>query len=323
MLRAILYDILHQEESFFYHFQPEYRHNQKNGQPEWPYDSLKKVLASFQDHPRHERLTLILDAADESNHKGRRDILQFLFDICSNTKHFLVKIFISSRPMVEFEHFINQSYNSIRLEEETMSDIIMVTHATLQVPGLNLPDDLFLRAKNHIIKHSQGVFLWVHLIGKELLTYAATGCSNKEIFELLISLPTKLEDLYEQILEKLEQGNERDIRDGVRMFQFVVFACRPLTIPELHHALAILTYPDDEFIPSDELLEEATINGIEKRIMHCGGSILEIKNSQGISPSRNYFLTQWLIRLQTMIVFKLCTKLFAISSFGPPDLYSR
>lgn len=283
MLRSVLYDILHQEESFFPYFQSEFRrYVQTYSSGEWPYKSLKKVLTALGDHPRDDRLTLILDAVDESKYEDRRNILQLLFDLCSKKGALIVKVFIASRPVVELEHHIKHSHNFIRLQEETEPDISNFTRATLQDPGLDLSGDLLLRATNHIIEHAQGVFLWVHLIGQELLIYAATGCSKKEILDLLISLPTELEDLYERILERLKQGKARDIRDGERMFQLVLFAYRPLTVPELRHALAIPGDLDTEFNPSDESFEEAIISGIEKRIMHCGGNILEIKNSEGI-----------------------------------------
>ncbi len=83
MLRSILYDILDQEESFLYHFQREHRkysallkeaaHSDLVG---WHYASLKKVLSSLKDHPRAERLYLIIDALDESDDEDRRSILQ-------------------------------------------------------------------------------------------------------------------------------------------------------------------------------------------------------------------------------------------------------
>jgi len=122
----------------------------------------------------------------------------------------------------------------------------------------------------------------IHCWTGGIIAHAATGSSKKEIFDLLMSLPTELEGLYIHILERLERGKNRDIKDGMRMFQFVLFACCPLAVPELHHALAIPDGPDAEFDPSDESFEELIVSGIERRIMHCGGNILEIKNSQGI-----------------------------------------
>ena len=72
------------------------------------------------------------------------------------------------------------------------------------------------------------------------------------------------------------------IRDGARMFQLALFAHRPLTLAEFQHALAIEDDPNAEFVPSDyESFEYKLIEGIDKRIIQCGGNFLEIKNFDG------------------------------------------
>jgi len=83
------------------------------------------------------------------------------------------------------------------------------------------------------------------------------------------------------------------------MFRFVLFACRPLTVDELLHALGIPHDPDTEFTPSDEYFQQRIpvqraitpsshaaeglcgIDAIERRIIHCGGNFLEIKRHHG------------------------------------------
>jgi hypothetical protein len=94
-------------------------------------------------------------------------------------------------------------------------------------------------------------------------------------------LPKELEGSYGSILAELEKGSERDVREGARMLQFVLFTCRPLSLEELRQALAI---PDDinaEFPCPDELFEDTLIYGIERRIIHCAGNFLEIKRVHG------------------------------------------
>jgi hypothetical protein len=73
------------------------------------------------------------------------------------------------------------------------------------------------------------------------------------------------------------------------MFQLVLFACRQLTLAEFQHALAI---PDGilaEFSPLDEFLENQLILGIDRRIIHCGGNFLEVKEVSG-----NFYLRSML-----------------------------
>ena len=96
MLRSILYDILDQDETFFYYrFQTEYR-DQRRREPcvAWHYESLRTVLKSLQNYPLERRLYLIIDAVDESDENDRRDVPQLLFELCSKTKHCTAKLFI-------------------------------------------------------------------------------------------------------------------------------------------------------------------------------------------------------------------------------------
>jgi len=124
MLRSILYDILNQKESFFFfHFQPEHRALLQERSHfdfvERHYRSLKNVLLSLRDHPRAEQLYLIIDAMDESDNKDRREILQLLFDLCSGSKHCVIKVFVASRPVTQLEYRSSEFHNFIRLQDET------------------------------------------------------------------------------------------------------------------------------------------------------------------------------------------------------------
>ena len=102
MLRSVLYDVLDQNEEFFFHFQPYYRQAAKpGGQHQWPYGSLKKILLSFTKyHPVTERLYLIVDAVDESDDRERYDIIELLRELCARRGPCVVKVFVASRPVV-------------------------------------------------------------------------------------------------------------------------------------------------------------------------------------------------------------------------------
>ena len=66
MLRSVLYDILDQDEAFFFNFQERYRKAARPGNPfQWPYNVLKEILLSLRYHPVEARLHLIVDAVDD------------------------------------------------------------------------------------------------------------------------------------------------------------------------------------------------------------------------------------------------------------------
>jgi hypothetical protein len=164
------------------------------------------------------------------------------------------------------------------------------------LPGLEFPENILREATEYIVEHALGVFLWVRLVKEQLIKYNTRGCTKIRIFDFLKSLPKELEGLYELILQELCRGvggddddvdAEADVADGLKMFQFILFAQCPVTIIELQHYLAISDDPDTEYIPSLEAFEGNNILGIKRRITHCGRNLLECKD--GIWCPRRIF----------------------------------
>jgi hypothetical protein len=285
MLRSILYDALDQNEALFFHFQKRYRQAAQPGNPfQWPYNFLRETLLSLRDHPVEVRLHLIVDAIDESEERDRLEMVQLLHELCAKREACVVssKVFIASRPITGLNHRLARvaGLKIITLQEVNEPDILRFTESFLG-PNLGLSPELIRQAKEYIAQNAQGVFIWVYLVRMELLKYADNGCRGREIVSLLKSLPTELEGFYCRILSELGTRTDRDIKDGLRMLQFVIFTYRPLRLRELTHALAIPGGIDEEFPCSDESFEEELINDIDKRIIHCTGNFLDIKRVHG------------------------------------------
>jgi len=281
MLRCILYDIIKQDESFFYHAQLECRKYQsllraQNYNFRELYISLQNILRSVGTHKRTKQLYIIIDAIDESTDEDRRQILQLMFELCTGNVC-IVKVFIASRPVIELENLITEaSHSLIRMQDVNKSDIQNFVGSFL-AKDTRFPDNISSEISEYILEHCQGVFLWVHLVRVQLIGHYSEGWSRAGVFEFLKCLPKDLEEMYELILGNLE---ERDI--GKQMFEWVLFACRPPTVLELQHALAIQSSPDI----SEESLNSNIIHGIERRIINCGGNLLECKGHEGIFPCK-------------------------------------
>ena len=270
MLRSILYSILQQDESAFFHFQLEFRNFRRCNLSEWPYDSLKSVLSSFVNHPVTKPLFLILDAMDESKEEDRYDIIQLLYRLCSS-KHSCVKVFLASRPVAGIQHQIEECHHFIRLQDENKGDIKKFVDEF--VSNFKLPDPFLHEAADYINANAEGVFVWVHLVKAELLRLHAKGHNDIEIMERLKLLPRELAEFYRFMLNRLEiEGDQQDIQYGITIFQFVLFALRPLKVEELQHILAITSDPK----PSYSEFKNILINEPKTRIVHCGGNFLEI-----------------------------------------------
>ena len=284
MLRSVLYDILSRNEVFFFHFQPHYRQSvQPSGDHHWTYKSLRNVLLSLSErHPVGERIYLIIDAMDESDCGERSDVIKLFYGLCASKGPCIVKTFVASRPISGLIRHSEKVHKVIRLQDFNTSAILAFTRSFLG-PEIGLPPEDIREATEYIVHHAQGVFVWVDLVGKELLRFSEDGGTTNEIFEYLRSLPTELEELYKIILTRLEKGSPQYIEAGRRMLQFVLFTFRPLKLEELRQALAIRDGIDDEFPCTEESFKRDLIHWIERRIISCCANLLEIKGDHGAS----------------------------------------
>ena len=275
MLRSILHGILMQDESVFYHFQPEFRRFRHRA--EWPYESLKTILFTLADHVSPKPLYLILDAVDESMEEDRREVVGLLCKLCS-AKGFRVKVFIASRPVAGLNHLFTkwrEVMHVIRLQDENSSDICKFTDDFLAEVDLS---GLILREVGDYIKaNAEGVFVWVQLVKTELFRLRSTGVSDMQLSDHLKRLPRELEEFYKFMLDRLEaEGRDDEIQDGITLFQFVLFSSRPLTVAELQHVLAIRASERDAPATPHVRFQRHLSNAIEARITHCGGNFLDI-----------------------------------------------
>ena len=270
MLRSILYSILQQDESTFFHFQLEFRNFRRCNLLEWPDDSLKTVLSCFANHPPTKPLYIILDAMDESKEEDRYDVIQLLCRLCT-AKTSCVKVFLASHPVAELKHQIEESHYIIKLQNENKDDIKKFVDDFL--PNLELRSPFLREAADYINANAEGVFVWVHLVKAELLRMRATCHNDTQIMDRLKHLPTELVNFYKLMLERLEEeSSTQDIQHGITLFQLVLFGLRPLTVGEVQHVLAI---PSDSE-RSLQGFKENLIDEIERRIVHCGGNFVEI-----------------------------------------------
>ncbi|KAF8536605.1 hypothetical protein BDD12DRAFT_747910 [Trichophaea hybrida] len=272
MLRSILHSILEQDESAFFHFQPEFRNFRRRSHPEWPYEALKKVLSLFVNHPPTKPLFLVLDAMDESKEDDRRSIIELICKLCSDENPSNIKIFLASRPVAELKHRIREHHHVIIMQDQNMGDISRFADDFLN-SDLRLSGNILRDATDYITKNAQGVFVWVSLVKYEMLNHVERGLPDAEILKCLKGLPKKLEDFYNFMFDRLERGHPLDIQDGIKLFRFILFALRPLTVVELREALAL---PDDNNTSYEDFQQNKT-RAIVRRIEHCGGNFLEIK----------------------------------------------
>jgi hypothetical protein len=78
-----------------------------------------------------------------------------------------------------------------------------------------------------------------------------------EVREALKNLPKDVDETYNEAMERIERQNESDRALAKRVLSWVTHARRPLTVPELQHALAVVhgtTVLDPDNLTDEEIL---------------------------------------------------------------------
>ncbi|KAA8895136.1 hypothetical protein FN846DRAFT_785447, partial [Sphaerosporella brunnea] len=279
MLITLLHDILKADATFFVHFQKDFRDLTRGseGVVKWPYKTLKDVLLACSKHQARVKLVLIVDAMDESEDTERQDIVTLLWGLASSTAGACVKVLLASRPINERPVGFDSGCQRILLQEKNKKDIGNYTRAFLGDLSFGLDQEIIAEAKEYIIAHADGVFVWVHLIEKELKNFLQKGPNATELMKHLQSLPRDLEKYYEFMLQGMESNKQSEVEQGKRILQFCLFSHRPIGLLELHHALAV---PLAEHQHSTNFKKKLSID-IRGLLTHCVGHFLEIKTIPG------------------------------------------
>ncbi|KAL3455743.1 hypothetical protein BJX64DRAFT_57632 [Aspergillus heterothallicus] len=124
MLQGLLWHILNQDSTLFYHFQSEFRSARADSvaaTTSWDLVRLQRILLSIAGHPIQKDIYLILDALDESEDRHRRDVVRFLLTLCDRAGLCVFKVFLASRPMTDVRHNVRRmgNLNIIKMQEET------------------------------------------------------------------------------------------------------------------------------------------------------------------------------------------------------------
>ena len=161
MLQYLLNEILKKDESFFIHFQQEFR-NLGSPPKAWEYQKLKRVLGACLNHPLERSIFLIIDAMDESDDRDRADIVNFLQEVSTpaepTDKRRIVKIFLSSRPINEIHPVYISADQRIRLQEKNGGDIEKYTHNLLKKPIFSHYSNARGEIEDYIISMQTGFF---------------------------------------------------------------------------------------------------------------------------------------------------------------------
>jgi len=201
----------------------------------WPLELLKDLFREAVRYYQYDRsLTCYVDALDECDEDGIRNMLQLFEDIGEmvTSQELPFSVCFTSRyyPRITIAHSEEVKIDNVRGHRD---DISKYVQRRLNIrAGTALKEELALE----IGRRSFGVFLWAVLVVSTLNQTGDRG--NVHLLRIqLQEIPTNLRELYDDILER----DSSDV-NFLPIIQWSLYAARPLKAIELYFAVLASTH---------------------------------------------------------------------------------
>ncbi|KAH8891229.1 hypothetical protein GQ53DRAFT_151968 [Thozetella sp. PMI_491] len=249
-LRAILWQVLRRHEQTFETLMPLFFDIKLNRSTvTWKANDLETALLNIcQALPKP--ILVFLDALDEFGDGFRiATYCRGLAEKCSPS----LKLCMSSRDNPDIFHALNNNEpcSGIAMEWFVSEDI---RHYVFNACSPLLKNPSFRPIVDNILLRANGVFLWVKIVTTILLQGWRRREPANRIEERMARIPSKLSQLYQDILIQMNDGDREDLLD---MLMITAAARQPLSVGDFHWVfehkqppleLQTLDYPVDERI---------------------------------------------------------------------------
>jgi hypothetical protein len=150
---------------------------------------------------------MMIDGLDECAGDQSR-LIDLILDVANSATN--LKTCVASRPWTSFQDSFKDRPH-LKLEDLTLEDINKYVTSEFEASeGFHEfrqrePEyaETLLR---EILNKAQGVFLWVHLVVRSLLSGLANGDRMRDLQRRLDKFPPRLEDLFEKMLDRFDKG---------------------------------------------------------------------------------------------------------------------
>ncbi|KAI1319393.1 hypothetical protein F5Y16DRAFT_102526 [Xylariaceae sp. FL0255] len=175
-------------------------------------DRMKRAIQTVLSDDASRRYFILVDGLDEldgTEEKAKTKQTQETIDLfISLAKLPQVKICVSSRPWLIFEDAFEEK-SSLTMEYLTRSDITAYVRDRFEsnkhFAKLEKQEPVFAsQLVMNIVDKSAGVFLWVYIVSKSLLTGLSNSDGISDLQTRLDELPEELEALFERMLLSLD-----------------------------------------------------------------------------------------------------------------------
>ncbi|KAK2012841.1 hypothetical protein LZ32DRAFT_647598 [Colletotrichum eremochloae] len=276
ILRGLLTLLLKRMPRLITYILPSYRVQGVNLFEQSSFESLWNIFIDMVNHSGLQRVSCIIDGLDECEPVA--DLEAFLTKIESVPRTApRVGMIIASRGYPKCLSVALGQAPRIRLDTDHENEVRADLEAYIarNVEELrskatyNFPDALVGRIKHTLRERSEGTFIWVSFVVKELRNKEAAEVEN-----CLEELPKGLDNMYARMLSQVDNSRRDKVRN---ILCWCTFAQRPLELWELAAALEI------------EAPATGTLHAIDvarSYVAYCGSFVTLVKNKGSGWPSK-------------------------------------
>ncbi|KAL1598572.1 hypothetical protein SLS59_006859 [Nothophoma quercina] len=246
------------------------------GRWQWTEKELQELLSDVLTKGTYRRSVVIfIDALDECGEGPAKTLLAFFKVLTQQAEHghARFKVCLSSRhyPILALE-----TIPSVQVEKRNGQDIRRYVQERLRDIR---PHSKREQIETEILSKSNGGFQWVLLVTGTIIDKNLIGIRAEKLLEELTSCPKTLSETYDAILNGLSAANQHQM---TKLFQWVLFAERPLSAQELRDALAAdkdMSYGSIFDLRASESWSD-TLSDFERYIKHISGGLIHFQSRE-------------------------------------------
>lgn len=253
-------------------------------QAPWTVDELLTVITSI--HGLSElpiKFCIFIDGLDEyqGDHMEICKIIQRLGAASQD-----IKLCVASRPWNEFEQAFRRGQQLIEMHQLTRDDILAYTRARLTEhwawTTMAVNTDLANSLIHLILRHAEGVFIWVVIVTQEIREGLSNYDSMEDLYRRLQGFPLHLGDFFQHILQSVDPFYHQKMSTAL---QLCLAASEPLELPifDFHEQ----EYADPDYalklqiLQSTEEAAEESCKIMERRLRGWCKGLLQVQKRSG------------------------------------------
>ncbi|KAJ7574518.1 hypothetical protein C8J56DRAFT_802812, partial [Mycena floridula] len=270
LLGSILKQLVERRPAISQHLLSLYKiHSSRKTMPTFPelMDALRTELQSY------TRAYLIVDALDECSDEARDFFLSTGSPAGLRSLTDNLQLLMTSRNMPSITHALKvQGESTLHIEAHVEDLQIYIRRCLVGVRRLNrlVKDDKSLEDKiiEVVISKAAGMFLQAKLH----LDSLARQTNVKTLRNALDRLPEDIWRSYDNAMLRIDAQGETDSNLAYHIFYWLSCSKRPLTVPELQHAVAVSSNPEMTDMEQEAIVDIETLTDV------CAGLIITDKS---------------------------------------------